>query len=954
MKNFVLSERNVVEMLLHPKKYPPDALSFPKVTNTTNGIACLYMYKKDQSSKIFFWEDISDDQFCFQNELHKIASKHFASAFPRINFNVKINPPSSWMSHFFTKALSRSSNQRIIIHYLGYGIPKIDGDSIFTCQQSDNDFFKQNIDHIIEESGMSSAFIFDCNNSGSLYKHFASSEKDIFAFFSCSPNQCNPITFGLPTDLFTSCMTSPARSALIWHSRHYYSYKSGPLRQLILFSGEEETLLEKMIASITTVLKHIVEAIAFPQMSQQMFMRLFRTDQTVSQLSVNFVLSTRIMSSLGVVPMSIPAIPGLISNPIWHSFDMWLDSELFRLKPVSLPLPIPYTSFLSQVLDTFEYLVSSLMLEQTNRFLEPISFLPSLLGSQNPDESIKDRTCGILSRYLDMSRDIIPIVANFQVLTPLLKIITLKPSKDALFCIMKIVAYNPELFAPIIGKCEYFFTSAFRNKPVILPIMTSTLLCYGSKRLSNAIVDQSFDVIARTLKEGSKIEKVWSVFLLTLIFSKHNKIITIEGVIASFFNNIDDDTEFCLVMLYCLSVLYNDIPENMIIQIFENHKVFSHHLSFAVRGAFKSFVTMIIKNGSNNIVNRIRNIIFDIYQVDEHEIIQEKQEKIILPDVLLNYLSGILDPIYDHIFGTYCPIALNDFDFNQDSQPKNCSLKISYDFSITSKIDVLRNDFRNTTLFGSNEGKLYVGDDSNYTFTPLNITHKSSVTCNKILSANNNMYFGSIDTLGEFFLQNYSDILSSFYVNPGQKSKNEWEFSILDGNMVVFAHDSSILRLFDLEREIRKESININHNAHQSLVFDSSMVVVLNNYSNKLLFIDTRQKNVAYDFNLSFESQMMQHGKDLIYISSISSDIYMFDYRACNYLPIIQGEKKCKHFDYHPHKQIFGLCSGEQIMLYDSSSNIYSESILADQIVINNDSTITVLESPSQISRFII
>ena len=432
------------------KNYPPKPFGFPIITSTIAGICSINLptlvsqsQTPNQAAPIHFWHDLGD----FTTKIKEAAHTQFAAAFPKIKTEMFVNGPSANLTTYFTKTKQRKQKIRSMVEYYAHGTPTIEnGDLWFLNQRA---YEKMNVRDMIEQAGYCSLFIFDCDNAGSLIPFFQETKNDVFAFFAVDEGEIIPRSCGLPADLFTACLITPARMALLWHSRHYFCFKNGPLKPLTPFFPDEcdaSTPFDDIYRNVNTLLKGIVEAMALRTMGHERFTRIFRTDHAIAQLAVNFVLAQRIFSFFEKTPRSFPDIPDLTKHSLWNSFDMRMDAELFRLQKIPKILPIPFTQYLEQARVALDNAVVDAKPEVD--FFPEVSFLPTMLSI----ESIQEKACDTLAKFLDRSTFCVSAALHFSFSPTLIRMLKRRNCRVSapVFCMIKFINYEPQMRMSLI------------------------------------------------------------------------------------------------------------------------------------------------------------------------------------------------------------------------------------------------------------------------------------------------------------------------------------------------------------------------------------------------------------------------------------------------------------------------------------------------------------------------
>ncbi len=154
-------------------------------------------------------------------------------------------------------------------------------------------------------------------------------ENDCIVLGSCGENEMLPTDPNLPADLFTSCLTTPIRTALIFHAS----------RSLI--TGITPEMIDKMpgdmgsqntpLGDLVRIFSTITDTIAWNILSPTLFHRLFRNDSLLASMMRNFLLACRIMSFYECAPVSIPTLPTSHNHPLWASLEYTMEQYLAQI-----------------------------------------------------------------------------------------------------------------------------------------------------------------------------------------------------------------------------------------------------------------------------------------------------------------------------------------------------------------------------------------------------------------------------------------------------------------------------------------------------------------------------------------------------------------------------------------------------------------------------------------------
>jgi regulator-associated protein of mTOR len=299
-------------------------------------------------------------------------------------------------------------------------------------------------DEVIKRTAACGIHIVDCDFAGSLMPKYNQMLTELdergynvnfFAFFSCRADERNPRSPGLPSDLFSSCLNSPGKMALLWHSSHYYCFKNGPLKPIHIDDLSQAS--PELIQTVDSILRGYIEAMACQYMSHYDFINLFHCDDFVVRCVCGFVMAQKIFDFFSVQPLSIPPIPDFKDNPIWQNFSLQLDEALAKFREPQQTFQL--TKFLEYDITTV-----NLLLECDTEIEYYLPFLSVLHHILN-DPDLAKSGLKFLCRFLDKSMKANEEAWLFPLIDPLNKML-FDGSDDPylLLAIAKSMVYAPQ------------------------------------------------------------------------------------------------------------------------------------------------------------------------------------------------------------------------------------------------------------------------------------------------------------------------------------------------------------------------------------------------------------------------------------------------------------------------------------------------------------------------------
>lgn len=312
---------------------------------------------------------------------------------PRARYKHCIDPTVEDIKKLCTTLRRTSKEERVLFHYNGHGVPKptVNGE-IWVFNRSFTQYIPLSLFDLQQWMGSPSIYVFDCSNAGiivQLFNTFAIQHQKEYemnvnsssymkddllngAKISPPPNYQNcillaacdkgeslPLHPDLPADLFTSCLTTPIKTFLVWFIKRN-SRKLAPNIDIDLIDKIPGSLTDRksILGELNWIFTAITDTIAWNTLPRDLFQRLFRQDLLVASLFRNFLLAQRIMRSYDCTPISNPPIRSVHQHPMWKAWDLAVDNTLTQLSQMDLSSknPPPYipSQFFTEQLTAFQ------------------------------------------------------------------------------------------------------------------------------------------------------------------------------------------------------------------------------------------------------------------------------------------------------------------------------------------------------------------------------------------------------------------------------------------------------------------------------------------------------------------------------------------------------------------------------------------------------------------------
>jgi len=805
---------NCVSLLKPPDDYPPKQIIFPSLSNTSQGVIVICIpdlllpnSQNSLSSSVFCWTPISKESTSNpQQEIAKAIVSQYQHSMPKLAIAARVNPTSSDLKSSVQKIKQKPSGNRILFHYMSYGGPSITDDSITLYSPDRMSHEKFPIESIMAAVHPCSVHIYDCDNAGALMSKYqaclakSDSPCDVFAFFSCEKDQKLPRPPGFPFDLFTSCMTTPAHAALLWHSRHYYCFKYGPLKPLDV--SFYHRIPPNITEEICIIIHRLVEAMAFEVFEKELFLTVFRTDPAIAHFVSNFYLAVRIMSYFNVQPQSLPEIPSLLNHPLWHTLDLRLDIALQQYSLMTFDQSLSYHSYLKQSLDTLEHLM--LVTKRDLSFPSQLSLIPPALTSQD----LRDDACRILAKYIDRSLESISQIWYFPVVVPLFQLLKFQTKNMYLyFCIAKILCYMPssrmiisDLFSNPIH--DLFFPQ-LTSKETLFPLIILCILSRNNEAIINQILGEDWcSIIGPLLSSENPDVRLFALMFLSTFLSHIKEVDKIKKIFIDFSHCINDPVPIVRVAtLHSLSQVSVNEVSDLIKQFFEKAVI---DINTTVR------TQLLISYYSKNIHDSKDTFLSESLECDpffiRNSLIAQIQSAKMESSYLFDYLCHfVLKGIHSVVENP--SITLYEASLESESlrvQPKSTTTiqklrptsSICFSNKITSNVSISPRDF---LVVGDEKGLIYYTDWDYTNQKSIQISNNSiSQVANIWNNGNPLTIISDFSGAYHFVDQNFS-IVSSF---QSVHSNCRFDYSDQSKKLITFNSErNNFLSIYDMQSE---------------------------------------------------------------------------------------------------------------------------------------------------------
>ncbi|KAE9421438.1 hypothetical protein Angca_002232, partial [Angiostrongylus cantonensis] len=160
--------------------------------------------------------------------------------------------------------------------------------------------------------------------------------RDCIQLAACREDERLPTSPELPADLFTSCLTTPIHTSILWYLIKNGKKNQFPPNLLDEIPGQLNDR-RTILGELNWIFTAITDTIAWNALPRDDFQRLFRQDLLLASLFRSFLLAERVMSGNGCNVVSSPALPSTADHPLWDSWEYTLDLSLNHIHNLLTP-----------------------------------------------------------------------------------------------------------------------------------------------------------------------------------------------------------------------------------------------------------------------------------------------------------------------------------------------------------------------------------------------------------------------------------------------------------------------------------------------------------------------------------------------------------------------------------------------------------------------------------------
>ena len=365
------------------------------------------------------------------------------------------DPTSEDVKKLCVSLRKNAKEERVLFHYNGHGVPRptVNGE-IWVFNKEFTQYIPLSLYEVQTWMGTPSIYVWECSNAGLVVQSFLNFENDREAEFSkqmeendsnatlmpnfkdsihlaaCSATELLPQHADLPQDLFTSCLTTPIKTALYWYVTKKNSCQLIPGLSLDMLEKIPGQISDRrtMMGELNWIFTAITDTIAWNLLDSDLFQKLFRQDLLVASLFRNYLLAERIMKSFECNPVSHPSLPSTSEHLLWQSWDLALDmciSQLPNLFDSSGNQVNDFVScgFFTQQIEIFELWLK--LNVNTERAPEQLPVVLQVLLSQQH----RLKALELLAKFIDLGAWAVSAALSVGIFPYVLKLLSTQPKE---------------------------------------------------------------------------------------------------------------------------------------------------------------------------------------------------------------------------------------------------------------------------------------------------------------------------------------------------------------------------------------------------------------------------------------------------------------------------------------------------------------------------------------------
>ncbi|KAF8634942.1 hypothetical protein AX15_000673 [Amanita polypyramis BW_CC] len=278
----------------------------------------------------------------------------------KIAYKPILDPSLEDLRRFCQTLRKQAKEDAVLFYYNGHGVPKPTASGELWCFNRDyTQYIPVSLQEIQVWLGSPGVYIWDCSAAGHLlhnFKVFAERRDhemhmlyggypegsqpmmNSLQLAACAAHEQLPSCPELPSDVFTSCLTSPIDIALRYFVMNHQLPNNITADMVMQLPGDLKDR-RTPLGELNWIFTAITDTIAWTTFPRDLFTRLYRCDLLIASLFRNFLLAERIMKNYHCTPHTYPPLPPTNTHPLWATWDLAVDTCLRQLPDLLFKSP---------------------------------------------------------------------------------------------------------------------------------------------------------------------------------------------------------------------------------------------------------------------------------------------------------------------------------------------------------------------------------------------------------------------------------------------------------------------------------------------------------------------------------------------------------------------------------------------------------------------------------------
>ncbi|KAK7374035.1 hypothetical protein VNO80_07459 [Phaseolus coccineus] len=360
----------------------------------------------------------------------KTLSSQYERWQPKARYKCQLDPTVDEVKKLCTTCRRYAKSERVLFHYNGHGVPKPTANGeIWVFNKSYTQYIPLPINELDSWLKTPSIYVFDCSAAGMIVNSFIElhewsasnssvSQRDCILLAACEAHETLPQSAEFPADVFTSCLTTPIKTALRWFCTRSLLRESLDYSLIDKIPGRPNDR-KTLLGELNWIFTAVTDTIAWNVLPHDLFQRLFRQDLLVASLFRNFLLAERIMRSANCSPVSHPMLPPTHQHHMWDAWDMAAELCLSQLPSL---VEDPNAEFQPSTFFTEQLTAFEVWLDHGSELKKPPEQLPIVLQVLL-SQCHRFRALVLLGRFLDMGPWAVDLALSVGIFPYVLKLL---------------------------------------------------------------------------------------------------------------------------------------------------------------------------------------------------------------------------------------------------------------------------------------------------------------------------------------------------------------------------------------------------------------------------------------------------------------------------------------------------------------------------------------------------